>query len=48
MNERILFLLANDKSIKRNDNKPCARAFVPRCEHTGVADPKYFYFYVDN
>ena len=48
INERLLFLLVNNRPIRRNDNRACARAFVPRCEHTGAADTKFSYFYVED
>ena len=47
-NERMMFVLANDRGIKRNDDKPCARVFIPRDAHTGATDGEGVYFYVND
>ena len=48
MNERIAFMLANDKSIRKNDNRPCARCFIPRDAHTGAYDGANVFYYVED
>ena len=38
MNERIAFIMANDRPIKRDDPRPCTRALLPRDGNTGAWD----------
>ena len=43
----MFFLLTNDRPIKQNDIKPCARVLIPRCSHLGAIDGESAYFFVD-
>ena len=47
MNERVAFMLANDKTIKRNSSK-VARALLSRDAHTGAFDGKHVYYFIDD
>ena len=47
MNERLAFMLANDRTIKRNMSG-VARAMLCRDAHTGAFDGKHIYYYIDN
>ena len=48
MNERMCYVMANDRPIRRDDNRPNARALLPRDGNTGAWDGHYIYYYIDD
>ena len=47
MNERVAFMLANNRPIKRNCGK-VARALLSRDAHTAAFDGRNIYYFIDD